>query len=317
MRKKRVPGSQRGTGRAPGVAAKKTLGGSAGKASGGASVRSSAAANAARPAGERLRFVGISLSGGKTDKTSLAVVEYYPDQERIFLAELVDKVRPEEAVSSDEKIRDFVEGRKVDCVSVTFDAPLTLPPLLRDPERGESSPAVKWMRTLDAGANRKKRPRRHLTPYTQRAVELFLAVNFEEKFDVQDALGANLAPLTARASYLARQWPVPSYETMTKIAVWKIGGHFKLTKAPLKKWWNSVGGDEARRVILQSLAERARIFFYQQDLKTMVENPHAFEALVCAYVGLLKYQGRVEPAPPGFPAGEGWIEIPYFGSYSK
>lgn len=309
MRKKRIQGAQRGTGRAAGVAATRASQGAAGKTSG--------APSAVRPAGAKLRFVGISLSGGKTDKTSIAVIEYYPEQERIFLAELVDKVRPEETVSSDEKIRDFVHERKADCVSVTFDAPLTLPPLLRDPDHGEASLAVKWMRALDSGANKKKRPRRHLTPYTQRAVELFLAVNLEEKFDVQDAMGANLAPLTARAQYLSRQWSIPSHETMTKIAVWKIGAHFKLTKAPLKKWWNSVGGDEARRVILQSLAERAKIFFYQQDQKAMVESPHAFEALVCAYVGLLKYQGRVEPTPSGFPAGEGWIEIPYFGSYSK
>lgn len=291
MRKKRIPSSQRQPHRASGV-------------------------TSTRPAGDKLKFVGISLSGGKTDKTSLAVIEYYPEQQRIFLAELVDKVRPEEAVSSDQKIRDFIETNEQDCASVVFDAPLTLPPLLRDPELAENSATLKWMRALDAGG-KKKRPRRHLTPYTQRAVELFLAVNLEEKFDVQDALGSNLAPLTARARYLASQWKTPSYETMTKIAVWKIGAHFKLTKAPLKKWWNSVGGDEARRVILQSLAERAKIFFYQQDLKAMVESPHAFEALVCAYVGLLKYQGRVEPAPSGFPVGEGWIEIPHFGSYSK
>src|SRR6185312_5418436 len=42
------------------------------------------------------RFIGISLGGGKTDKTALSVIEYYPIQRKIFLSRLFDKIQSED-----------------------------------------------------------------------------------------------------------------------------------------------------------------------------------------------------------------------------
>jgi len=266
-------------------------------------------------------FVGLSLSGGKSDKSSLAIFEYYSEQKRLFLAHLEDRIKPEETVSADRKIHDFISERSASIESVVIDAPLSFPKCLRCdlPCPGFETcnePEIKWMRAIDLQKDKKK-PKRHFTPYTQRAVEMFLSKNMDEKFDIQDAMGANLAPLTSRAYFISRRLEVPVHETMTKLSVWKMGLHFKINRSLLKKWWNSVGGEEARKIILTNLAEKANIFFYQQDLKLMTENLHAFEAMICAYVGLLKHQGRVEPSPKDFPPEEGWVEIPYFGAYSK
>lgn len=267
------------------------------------------------------KFIGVSLSGGKTDKTSIALIEYYPDQKRIFLAQLIDRVKPEEHVSADKKIHDFLHEHEESCESVIFDCPLTFPKCLRCELECPgfevcNEPEIKWMRGVDQRRD-KKRPKRHFTPYTQRPVELLFQDSLEEKFDIQDALGANLAPLVARAHFISRRLRIPFHETMTKVAVWKLGIYLKINKSVLRKWWSSVGGAEARKIILTQFSEKANVFFYQQDLRTMTENPHAFEALICAYVGLLKHQGRVEPTPNDFPPEEGWVEIPYFGSYSK
>ena len=33
----------------------------------------------------KYRFGGVSISGGRSDKACLTVIEYYPDQKRIFI----------------------------------------------------------------------------------------------------------------------------------------------------------------------------------------------------------------------------------------
>ena len=46
-------------------------------------------------------FLGLSLAGGKTDKSCLAVLEYFPEQKKVFLTKLHEKIKNEEALSSD------------------------------------------------------------------------------------------------------------------------------------------------------------------------------------------------------------------------
>ena len=56
------------------------------------------------------------------------------------------------------------------------------------------------MRVGGAEQNDRGRARKLFTPYTERCVEQYLATAFDEPFHVQQALGANMAPLTARAN---------------------------------------------------------------------------------------------------------------------
>ena len=53
-----------------------------------------------------VRFMGVSLSGGKNDKTCVTIVDYYPQHHKIFLKEIHDKImksfKPE--VKVEEKI---------------------------------------------------------------------------------------------------------------------------------------------------------------------------------------------------------------------
>ena len=50
------------------------------------------------------RFAGVALGGGKTERTAVAVIEFYPESKRIFLRALRDKVKSEGLVSSDESL---------------------------------------------------------------------------------------------------------------------------------------------------------------------------------------------------------------------
>lgn len=261
-----------------------------------------------------VRYLGLSLSGGKSDKSCLAVLEHYPEQRRIFLSRLHERIRSEETVSADTKILEMIDQMKDVSRVVAFDAPLTLPKCLTCPKICPGyevcdEPEVAWMRKRDQNHPR-KRTRRMFTPYTQRPVDLYLSEVEEENLEVQHALGANLAPLTARAQYLKRRISLPCLEVFPKLAVWRMGLELKVTKAHLRSYRNALGGEEGRRAFLSAFIEKTGLFVYQQDQRLLVENVHAFDALISAWVAYLKDQNKTEAPPADFPEPEAWVEFP-------
>jgi hypothetical protein len=67
---------------------------------------------------------------------------------------------------------------------------------------------------------------------------------------------------------------------------------------------------DCRTNFLQSLIEKDLLFIYDQDLHKLIENPNAFDSMVCALTAYLKYQNATEKPPKNFPLQEGWIEFP-------
>lgn len=254
------------------------------------------------------------MGGGKADKACLAVLDYYPEHHKVFLSRLVEKIKNEDQVSADLKIRQLVDELSEEAESIALDVPWNPPISFRDSstENYEDSqePHIRWMWAHTEKLNKKRKPKRLFTPYTQRCVEMYVATELEEPFLLNSALGSNMAPLLARASYLQRRFKLPTIEVSPKIALWRIGRSLQLMKSHLRSHRNAVGGNEARRVVLQSLSENNIVFLYAQDQKSMAENNHSFEAFLCALTGFLKYKGLTEPRPSGFPKKEDWIEIP-------
>ena len=261
------------------------------------------------------RFVGVSLSGGKSDKACIAIVEYFPEHKKIFLARVYEKIRSEEFISADLKIHEIISQYQNEIENIAFDVPLTLPTCLQCPiqcQGYETCPIPQnvWMRDFYNEVNKGKKPKKMFTPYTQRCVEAYVAYGLEEPFEVQHALGANMAPLTARAQFIQRRLKALTIEVFPRLTIWRIGQDLKVSKSHLKYHKHAVGGDESRRVFLQALSDRRGVFIYQQDMKAMVENNHAFEAFICAYTGFLKFMKQTEPRPKDFPKNEAWIEFP-------
>lgn len=260
------------------------------------------------------RFLGISLSGGKSDRSCLAVLDYFSDQNRIFLTRLFDRIKSEEHVSADLKIHDLVVQYSEQAQSLAFDVPLTIPKCVRCELKcpgyevcGE--PEIKWMRSIYQKQHKRK-PKKMFTPYTQRAVDLYFQDLEDENLEIHHALGSNLGPLTARAHYIARRVALPTIEINSRFTIWRLGAKLKVAKAHLRSFRSAIGGEEARRILLQAFTERLGVFFYEQDLKLMIESHHAFDAFLCAYVGFLKDQAMTEAKPTNYPRQESWIEIP-------
>jgi Protein of unknown function (DUF429) len=261
------------------------------------------------------RFIGVSLGGGKTDKTSLSVVEFYPAQKKIFLSRLFDKIATEGEVSGDAQIYRLITQFPGPAESVAFDVPLQLPKCITCVKRCPGyedckEPEIIWMWKQYRAQALKKSPPRLFTPYTERCVEQYLQTELEEPFHQQHALGSNLAPLTARALFLKRRLRMKTIEVFPKLSLWRIGNALHIPKSQLRFHRHWEAGHSARQSVLDKMMDKNVAFIYDQDVKTLVDSPQAFDSFIGALTGLLSFSGLCEARPKGVPRQESWIEIP-------
>ncbi len=260
------------------------------------------------------RFIGIALGGGKTDKTCLSVIEYFPSQNKIFLSRLFDKIKTEGEISADFQIHNLISQCPSPVESVSFDVPLTMPYCLQCVRRCPgleacNEPSTEWM-WKNYRNKKTKGPKKLFTPYTERCVEQYVETELEEVFHVQHALGSNLAPLTARAQYITRRLSLPTLEVFPKISLWRIGLSLHVLRSHLRSHRHWESGEGSRQAMLNRMMDRNLTFIYDQDVKVLTENAHAFDSFLCALTGWLSFQGMCEPRPKGFPKTEGWVQIP-------
>jgi hypothetical protein len=262
------------------------------------------------------RFAGISLGGGKTENTAVAILEYFPEQKRVFLRSLVDKIKSEDDISADLKLHELLTESEAPLETIAFDVPLQLPKCIRCQlkcpgiERCKE-PEIKWMWGMFQSRKKSKRPNRLFTPYTERCVEMYINTELEESFHPSHALGSNAAPLAARAHFISRRLTgAHLIEVNPKLSLWRIGRVLKIPVSHLRFHRHAVDSDESRLFILKTLVEKNIVFLYQQDMKTMVETPTAFDAFLAGLTCFLDFRNQSERPPPGFPKGERWITFP-------
>lgn len=266
-----------------------------------------------------VRFIGVSLAGGKSDKACLAVLDYYPQEKKIFLSRLHEKIKTEGTISGDLKIHEFIKEYSENLHTVAFDVPMRLPEcIMCQLEQRKKCPGyevckephIEWMWKHYHNHTKKKKPKKLFTPYVERCVELYFQTELDQVFHLQHALGSNTAPLLARAFFITHRLNVNIIEVFPKLSFHRIGESFGMLKSSLANHRAAFGGDESRESFIQILNEKNLAFIYHQDAKSMVENSHAFESFICAITAFLKYRGLTEPKPKKFPELEAWIEFP-------
>jgi len=249
------------------------------------------------------RFLGVSLSGGKTEKTATAQLDFYPDQNRLFLSELNSKTLFDADLTPDEILINWIRARK-ESQCLTFDVPISLPACFdcmcenKNGPNDCTKPEVQWL--LGQSKTKGLRPSKPVTPYTQRALDFYLSEYEGRKYEVGHALGSNLAPLTVRARFLIQKLSLPVCETQPRVASFILGLNFNLAKSMLNGLYLSSQGEEARALFLRAMAERTGVFIYKQDLRYLSENYHAFNAFLGAYMGYLKLKNLVVTLPDLF-----------------
>ncbi len=270
---------------------------------------------------EPRRFIGVDLSGAKNNKTTLAVLEYYPHERKTFLLEIYDQLVPkqedrEPKQSSDEALLELLAELKPGLRSIGINIPLELPPCISCTRKTCplpkkcSVPAVKWMRS-------QAKSREPITPYTQRPVELWVKRNLiprlpeSHRFEIDEALGGGKAPLTARLQFLKRHLdPGLLIEIWPKLSVAMLALQLGLSKRAISGYRQLDEGSHFREEILHALAAHDAIFIYERDIQKLTRSLSAFDAFICAYTALLAESDQCAKRPGKLPASHGWVHYP-------
>lgn len=281
------------------------------------------------------RYLGLDLSGAKNSKTSLSVLEYFPKEKKVFLLDVHLGIGADEKHDADqvliETILDHAEGGGP--VKIGVNVPLSLPPCITCIRKSCPTPSAcgapdaKWMRNfmekVHAPRTRSKKygPTKFFTPYTQRPVELWIRHEVLSKipeklrFDLDETLGGNKAPLTARMHFLKHHLHKMKFrEILPKLSVVLLMQKLKLNTRTIRTYRQLDDGAYARQTILEKMSEYLDIFIYDRDMKKLTQNLGAFDSFICAYTSLLSDLDQCVPVPKTFPntQGNGWIEYPKF-----
>jgi hypothetical protein len=245
--------------------------------------------------------LGIDLGGGKSKKTALATLRV--DGATATVVDIAPRTGavPFYDPTLLETIRAYGEETLL-CI----DAPLTLPPCLRCVVPvcpGQDScvdPSVVEMRSLAAEAmsarpdphaatsllfrgNRDtRRGKPSITPYTQRATEVYLAGAVG--IAAREGLGQGTGPLAARAAHLVRaladRFTINQnmIEVSPKATLVSLGLGTTFKKHLRER--------ETRARVLESLSGELR-FGPGVWRERCVQTDHLFEAVICAFTGFL------------------------------
>lgn len=276
------------------------------------------------------RYLGLELAGAKNQKTALAVLEYYPREQKIFLLDIYDKIAPHEDQSGDQALLDTLgettlqDGHRVAKLGVNV--PTTLPPCLLCSKKtcgapGKcTAPAVKWMREIARKAGESGDPNIHvrdITPYTQRPFEIWARYRIlpllpkDFRFEIDEALGGNKAPLTARMFYLQRFLSnLNIVEVWPKLTIAALAVHLGIERRVIQAYRKPEDGYHARMALLDAIAVKRGVFIYDRDLKKLASSLTAFDSFLCAYTALLSDRDLTAKPPRGYPMASGWVEHP-------
>lgn len=273
------------------------------------------------------RYLGLELAGAKNQKTALSVLEYYPREQKIFLLDVYDKISGHDQQTGDEALLETIheatshESHRVAMLGVNV--PIELPPCIgcvikACAHSGKCPvPSVKWMYELTKKASEDEdldMNIREITPYTQRPFEIWARYQIlpllqkEFRFEIDESLGGNRAPLTARMHYLKRHLSdLPIVEVWPKLTVSSMAQSLGLPKRNIVNYRKPEEGYAARAELLDAIAMKKGVFIYERDLKKLAQSVTAFDSFICAYTALLSDRDLTVKPPKGFPKGSSWI----------
>ncbi len=278
------------------------------------------------------RYLGLDLAGAKNQKTALATLEYYPKEQKIFLLDVFDRITPHDDQSPDEALLEVIseiQGVPSEVTTLGVNVPLTLPPCIDCVKKTCPLPdsctvsSVKWMRELTKKSQRSGKAENEgirileFTPYTQRPSELWVRyqvmpeLETSHRFEVDEALGGNKAPLTARMHFLKRHLPqVALIEAWPKLTIAILASELGIPRRTISNYRQLEEGVHARADILEAMTKRFGIFIYERDLRKLSQSLAAFDAFACAYTALLSDTDRCARVANGFPEKAGWVSYP-------
>ena len=276
--------------------------------------------------GDTRRYLGLELAGAKNQKTTLAAIEFYPAEKKIFLLDIYDKIIPDRPQTNDEALLELINEVAPEISRMGVNVPLALPPCITCTivdcpcPSNSPDPAVQYMKKIHERALASETQELRVndfTPYTQRPVELWIRYEVMHRltdsghFEIDETLGGNKAPLTARMHFLKKRLKhITLVEVWPKLTVAILARELELAKRVVSTYRHLEEGAHAREEIVERLMETHGIFIYDRDLKKVSQSLTAFDAFICAYTALLSENDLCTAMPEGFPAESGWVQFP-------
>ncbi len=268
-----------------------------------------------------IRFMGVSLGGGKSDRTVLTILDYYKSHKKLVISRVLDRLSSEGEVSADLKLYETLHEYRHHLKQIAFDVPLSLPKCFRCELTCPGYEAcdeeeILWLWKQHRQNKRKNKNHRLFTPYTRRCAEELWAKELEGAWSLNDALGSNHAPLLARGRFLARRlkphWKSKLIEVIPRLSLIRWSHQQKLMKSMVFETRKTFQGMTAREYVLKNLVKELDLFIYDQDKTFFIDSLVAFDSLWAALTAFWVFQKKSEARPKSFPKNEGWIEVPRF-----
>lgn len=269
-----------------------------------------------------IRSIGLELGGGKSARTALVALDYYPKEKKIFVVETDQQIQGNREFSGDEVL--LASLRALSAKILAVNAPLTLPPCFSctlpvcPGYRKCEVPEVAWMREEGErlGLTAQKMP----TPYTQRPIDVAMRGLLQQGLPVDiafdETLGAGPAPLVARMRYLARHLQGMEFlEVSPKLVLLRLVEWFPISARNIKRYRDINEGLEHRLQILRTICANTdatipSLFIYEEDLDSLARELCVFDALISALMACWKQAGLCEQNLPGFAPAWGSCLLP-------
>lgn len=268
-----------------------------------------------------VRFVGLSLGGGKSERTSITILDYYTQQKKLVVSRLFDRLYSDGVISSDLKLYETIREYETNLQILAIDVPLSEPKCFRCELKcpGYESceePEILWMWKQFKNDLKINKNHKLFTPYTRRCAEMHWSKELEGSWSLGDALGANQAPLLARAKFLLRRLEevhdLKVIEVIPRLSLLRWSYKHKLLKYMVSDVRSSTKGIESREYVISKLIEELGLFVYDQDRTLYCDSLVSFDSLLAALTAFWKFQNRCEAQPKSFPRTEHWIDVPKF-----
>lgn len=263
------------------------------------------------------RSFGLELSGPRTHRSAVAVIDFYPRSKRLLLSEL--SIPGKAYKDSDEALKEYFITKKKESSdtvkqAVAVHAPLSFPPLLLEGEKAQlpldqsKNSEVQWMHQVWQGLKPQPRP---FLPYLQRPADIYLRYLTPESFVIPDAFSSSGAPLAARMNYLKPHIKMKLHEVSPKVSMQRFCSAFKWPKNWSEDYSKLTEGVETRKKIMDRLInEIPEIFIYDENIEDLILHLSYFQAFVNAMTMHFVFKNKVERRPDDFPKESSWVEIP-------
>ncbi len=257
------------------------------------------------------RWIGLELSGPHSERSAVVVLDEYPQSQRLVLSQVLSGLGANEEKSSDDALIELLralsspsEGGRFEAMATQ--APLSLPPFFKSSD--DRPREERWLKEL--WARTKPRPRVFL-PYLNRPLDVWMRYFTPERFQIPEAMGANLAPLAARIQALKSELPSPIFESYPRASFTRIVGGAGFSRYWPKLYSDAEQGLRVRDDFLERLLKIfPQIFAYQGDLETLVVDLPSFHAFMSALSLFLNDKGQCDPKPEHFPSSASWLLLP-------